>query len=314
MEHLRGIVAFVASAKEGSFTAAAHRLDLSPQAVAASVARLEASLDVRLFNRTTRSLSLTDEAHAFLALAEQGLATLDDATKSVRDRDSAPSGVVRVTCGAAFGRRYLLALVPDFQRVFPDVQLDLSFEDRRVDMVREGFDVAIRGGEIVDSSMIARRICGLAGVLVASPAYLKKFGTPKTPEALYQHQIIALRFTSGQTVAWELKTRAGRSSVFEIKSPALVVSDTEAVGDAAVLGLGIARVSLHFAWRHLQAGHLKIVLHDYNDPGRREMTLQYPHRENVAPRVKAFVDFAMERLTSDPSLRATIKDVGRFVA
>ncbi|MGL5001981.1 MAG: LysR family transcriptional regulator, partial [Casimicrobium sp.] len=260
MEHLGGIVAFVTTAKEGSFTNAAKRLDLSPQAVAASVARLETSLDVRLFNRTTRSLWLTEEGQAFLVRAERGLAALDEATQSVRDLETAPSGIVRVTCGAAFGRRYLMPLVPEFQRRFANVRLDLSFEDRKVDMVREGYDVAIRGGEVVDSSMIVRRICGLAGVLVASPSYLKKHGVPKTPDDLHHHKIIVLRFGTGQTVPWEFKNRAGKATTFETQSPAFIVSDTETVGDAAVLGLGISRVSLHFAWPHLVAKRLKVVL------------------------------------------------------
>ncbi|TAG67754.1 MAG: LysR family transcriptional regulator, partial [Burkholderiales bacterium] len=190
----------------------------------------------------------------------------------------------------------------------------LAFDDRRVDLVRDGFDVAIRGGEIVDSSMIVRRICGLAGVLVAAPAYLKKYGIPKTAHDLHQHRIIQLRFASGQSVAWEFKGGSGKTTLFETTSPALTVSDTEAVSEAAVLGLGIARVSLHFAWPHLVAGRLKIVLSDSNAPGKREMVLQYPHRENIAPRVKAFVEFALEKLTSDPSLAATAKDAARFAA
>lgn len=314
MEHLSGIVAFVTTAKEGSFTRAAARLDLSPQAVAASVARLEAALDARLFNRTTRSLWLTEEGQAFLTRASQGLAALEDATKSVRDLESAPSGVVRVTCGAAFGRRYLMPLVPQFQKRFPNVRLDLAFDDRKVDMVREGFDVAIRGGEIVDSSMIVRKICKLEFVTVASPAYLKRFGIPRTPVDLHQHRVVVLRFGSGQTVPWQFQSANGKSSTFEASAPALVVSDTEAVGEAAVLGLGISRVSLHFAWSHLMAGRLKVVLHDFNEPGKREMVIQYPHRENVAPRVRAFVDFAIESLSVDASLRATPKDARAYAA
>ncbi len=314
MEHLSGILAFVTTAREGSFTKAATRLNLTPQAVAASVGRLEESLDTRLFNRTTRSLWLTEEGSAFYSHAAPGLTTLDEATKALRDLERSPSGLVRVTAGAAFGRRYLMPLVPDFQKRFPDVRLDLAFDDRRVDIVREGYDVAIRGGEIVDSSMIVRRICGLAGVLVASPAYLKKFGVPKAASDLHQHRIIQLRFASGQTVAWEFKGSGGKTTLFETSSPALIVSDTEAVGDAAVLGLGIARVSLHFAWPHLVAGRLKIVLHDSNSPGKREMVLQYPHRENIAPRVKAFVDFALEALSNEPSLAATPKHTARFAA
>jgi DNA-binding transcriptional LysR family regulator len=313
MEHLRGTLAFVTAAREGSFTAAARRLELSPQAVAGSVARLETALDVRLFNRTTRSLSLTEEGNAFLARAEVGLAALEEATQSIRDRAAAPSGLVRLTCGAAFGRRYLLPELPTFRSRYPDVRLDLSFDDRKIDVVREGFDCAIRGGEIVDSSMVARRICGIAGVLVASPAYLKKHGVPKVPEDLHHHHIVMLRFASGLSVPWEFKLK-GRTFLFDAVSPAVVVSDTEAVGDAAVYGLGIARVSLHFAWPHLKAGRLKLVLNDFNEPGKRELTIQYPHRQFVAPRVKAFVEFVVDTFAHHPVLSVSPAEANRYAA
>ncbi len=313
MEHLRGTLAFVTAAKQGSFTQAARMLDLSPQAVAASIARLETALDVRLFNRTTRSIALTEEGSAFLARAEVGLAALEDAAQSVRDKESAPSGLVRVTCGSAFGRRYLLPMLPSFYKKYPQVRLDLSLDDRKVDLVRDGYDVAIRGGAIADSSLITRRICMLSGVMVASPNYLKKFGTPSTPDDLHQHRIIALRFASGLAVPWTLKAK-GKLTTFDPASPVLTLSDTEAVGDAAVAGLGISRVSLHFAWPHLQAGRLKAVLNAYNDPGTREMVIHYPHREHVAPRIKAFIDHTLELLQNDPTLQATPQSLTNYCA
>jgi DNA-binding transcriptional LysR family regulator len=313
MEHLRGTLAFVTAAKRGSFTQAARTLDLSPQAVAASIARLETALDVRLFNRTTRSIALTEEGSAFLARAEIGLAALEDAAQSVRDKDSAPTGLVRVTCGAAFGRRYLLPMLPSFYKKYPQVRLDLSLDDRKVDLVRDGYDVAIRGGAIADSSLITRRICMLSGVMVASPSYLKKHGTPHTPDDLHQHRIIALRFASGLAVPWTLKAK-GKLTTFDALSPVLTLSDTEAVGDAAVAGLGISRVSLHFAWPHLQAGRLKAVLNAYNDPGTREMVIHYPHREHVAPRIKAFIEHALEMLQNDPTLQASPQSLTNYCA
>jgi DNA-binding transcriptional LysR family regulator len=313
MDHLRGTLVFVTAAKLGSFTRAARALDLSPQAVAASIARLEAALGVRLFNRTTRAIVLTEEGSAFLARAAVGLAALEDAAQSVRDKDSSPTGLVRVSCGAAFGRRYLLPMLAGFYKRFPQVRLDLSFDDRKVDLVRDGYDVAIRGGAIADSSLITRRICALSGVMVASPAYLKRRGVPKTPLDLQAHNIIMLRFSSGQFASWSLRVQ-GKPSAFEPTTPSLILSDTEAVGDAAVAGLGISRVSLHFAWPHLQSGRLKVILNSYNDPGAREMVIHYPHREHVAPRIKAFVDYALEKLQSDPTLQASWKSLEPFCA
>jgi DNA-binding transcriptional LysR family regulator len=311
LEHLRGTLAFVTAAKHGSFTQAARTLDLSPQAVAASIARLETALDARLFNRTTRSLSLTEEGHAFLARAEVGIAALEDAAHSVRDKEQTPSGVVRVTSGAAFGRRYLLPTVAGFNARFPKVRLDLSFDDRKVDLVRDGYDVAFRGGAIADSSLITRRICPLNLAMVASPAYLRKFGVPKTPDDLHQHRIILLKFSSGSSMPWSLRVK-GKEIAFDVAAPALTLSDTAAVGDAAAMGLGIARVSLHFVWTALQAGQLKVVLNQFNVPGTRELVLHYPHREHLAPRIKAFVNYSLESLQNDPNLQISPKSLAPY--
>lgn len=311
MENLRATVAFIAAAKHGSFTRAARALDLSPQAVAASVARLEAALQVRLFNRSTRAIALTEEGTRFFQRAEHGLAILAGAAQSLKDSEQEPSGLVRVSTGAAFGRRYLLPILPEFRQRFPKVQLEVVFDDHKVDLVRDGFDVAIRGGVITDSSLITRTICGLFGVMVASPDYLRRYGVPKTPEHLSAHQIIQLRFASGISVPWTLRVK-GKLTSFECEAPALVLSDTETVADAAALGLGIARASLHFAWAHLQAGRLVLVLNSFNDPGTREMVLHYPHRAHLAPRVKAFVDYTMACLKAVTALQATPKSVSQF--
>ena len=313
MNQIKGVLAFVASANALSFTAAARTLDVSPQAVAGSIARLEATLGVRLFNRTTRSISLTDEGQAFLTRVAPTLAQFNEAIAATRDSSAAPSGLLRLTTGAAFGRRYLLPRLPAFHKRYPEVRLDISMNDQKVDLIRDGFDVAFRGGTIADSSLITRRICALATVCVASPAYLKKHGVPSTPDDLAHHQIISLKFASGAISTWDFRVR-GKSVQFEPKAPTLTLSDTALVGEAAVAGLGIARITLHFAWEHLRAGKLKLVLMPVNDPGARELVIHYPHREHVAPRVKAFVEFMLASLKLEPSLHATLKDVAAYAA
>jgi DNA-binding transcriptional LysR family regulator len=313
MDQIKGVLAFVAAANERSFTAASRALDVSPQAVAAGIARLETALDVRLFNRTTRSLSLTDEGHALFTRIAPTLAEFQDAIASTRDSSATPSGVLRVTTGAAFGRCYLLPLLSTFHKHYPGVRLDISMNDNKVDLIREGFDVAIRGGSIADSSLITRRVCSLSMVYVASPSYLKKFGVPETPEDLANHQIISLRFLSGALSTWDFRVR-GKAVTFEPKQSNLTLSDTALVGEAAVAGMGITRMALHFAWPHLMAGRLKVVLQPFNDPGSREMVIHYPHRSHVAPRVKAFVEFVLPALQRAPSLRATVKEASRFLA
>ena len=313
MNQIKGVLAFVAAANELSFTVAARTLDVSPQAVASSIARLEATIGVRLFNRTTRSLSLTDEGHAFFARVAPTLAEFQDAIASMRDTAAAPSGVLRVTTGAAFGRHYLVPLIPAFHKRHPGVRLDISLNDNKVDLIRDGFDVAIRGGAIADSSLITRRVCALAMVCVASPAYLKKFGVPKTPDDLVHHQIISLRFLSGAIASWDFRVR-GKAISFEPKQSTLTLSDTGLVADAAVTSMGISRIALHFAWPHLTAGRLKLVLIPFNDLGVREMVIHYPHRQHVAPRVKAFVEFMLAQLKLVPSLNARLKEAAIYAA
>jgi DNA-binding transcriptional LysR family regulator len=313
MNQLRGTVAFVTAATHGGFTRAARVLGLSPQAIAASVARLEAALEVRLFNRTTRSLALTEEGQRYLVQAERALTALDHAMQSVRDHANAPAGLVRITCGAAFGRGYVMPLLPAFARRHPEVRLDLALDDRKVDLVRDGYDVAIRGGAIADSSLVTRRICALTGAMVAAPGYLEKRGVPRIPDDLHRHQIIQLRFSSGRTLPWNLRVR-GRSTIFEPRAPSLILSDTESVCDAALLGLGISSVSLYMAIPHLRAGRLKVVLQRYNDPGRGELVIHYPHREYLAPRIKAFVEFVLTELKQHPDLHVPIKLPNSYLA
>jgi DNA-binding transcriptional LysR family regulator len=204
-----------------------------------------------------------------------------------------------------------MPILSGFRKKYPNIRLDLAFDDRKVDLVRDGYDIAFRGGAIADSSLITRRICALNFVMVASPAYLKKYGVPKTPDDLHQHQIIMLRFATGASVSWNLRVK-GKVTTFEAPSPSLILSDTAAVGEAAVMGLGITLVSQHFAWPHLQAGRLKVVLNAFSEPGTRELVMHYPHREHVAPRIRAFVDYALETLQNDPTLQTSGKSLAPF--
>lgn len=313
MNDIKGALAFLAAANELSFTKASRQLDVSPQALAAAVARMEDRLGVRLFNRTTRSIALTDEGRALAARLAPSLAAFQEAMQSVRDTNAAPSGVLRVSCASAFGRRYMLPLIPEFHARYPQIELDLSFDDHKIDLVRDGYDAVIRGGNIADSSLIARKICALDAICVASPSYLKRKGIPKSVDDLARHDLIALRFASGQIGAWDFRIR-GKSVSFTPEKRVVTLSDTQSIGDVAVSGVGIARVSLHFAWHHLKAGRLKPVLLPINDAGKREVVMHYPHRTHIATRVIAFADFVVARLKDEESLKMTAKDCVQFQA
>jgi DNA-binding transcriptional LysR family regulator len=306
MDKVKGVSVFLQTVKSRSFTKAAEQLGVSPQSVSHTVAQLEQSLNVRLFNRTTRSLSLTDEGVRFQLAAQRALQSFDDALESVAQPD-APTGLVRLSVGIGFGRRYVMPSLVTFRAKYPKVQVEMQLDDRKVDLIRDNFDVIIRGGLISDSSLITRRLCDLSGVLVASPAYLKKFGIPTKPTELVNHQVIQLRFLSGVTSSWEFK----KGQVFEPKG-SVVLSDPEAVCDAACLGLGIAQISVHHAWNALRAGNLKVILFKDYLSSNREVVLQYPHRNYTATRVKVFVEHIVAGMQANPDLQFKTEQLAKF--
>jgi DNA-binding transcriptional LysR family regulator len=311
LDQLRGLRAFVAAAHSLSFTRAAIELDVSPQAVSSAIARLEAALDVRLFNRSTRSMALTDEGVRLFSPAADALARLKDAVQSASAGDE-PSGPVRISVAAGFARRYLLPELPALRRSLPQVQIELAMDDRKVDMVREGFDIVIRGGVLGDASVVSRPICRLSTVLVASPAYLADRGTPRRVAELPRHDLIGLRFLSGAMSEWRF-IEGGHEVPFEPRG-SVIVSDPDAVAQAATLGLGIGAVALHHALPALRDGALTVLLLERFQPTVRDMALQYPHREHLAPRVKAVVAFLLAAFEANPDLHASGRDLGRFAA
>jgi len=313
MDQFKGLLAFATTANAGSFTAAARTMDVSPQAVAASIARLEAHLRVRLCNRTTRSLSLTDEGQALLERVEPALAMFRAAVESTYDQEASPSGVLKVTAGASIARKYVLPQLGAFHQRYPNITLELGLNDRAVDIVRDGYDVAIRGGTAADSTLIARRICSLANVCVASPKYLDRRGVPRLPADLAEHDIVLLKFAAATSAPWRFQVK-GKVFDFEPRKVALSMGDTDLVGAAAVEGLGIARMPLHFAWPYLQSGRLKLLLAKYLDAGERELVIHYAHRSYVSPRIRVFVDFMLTALRGDPSLSANIGAAERYAA
>ncbi len=300
---LPGLISAVQAADSGSFTAAAKVLDLTPAAVSKNVAALEALLKVRLFNRTTRQLSLTEEGKHFIAQTREGLQTLEAASVSAT-QGLAPQGLVRLSCGVGFGRRYVLPLLPAFYALHPHVQVELSLNDQAVDLVREGFDVGIRGGSQPPEGMVARRICALRSVLVASPRYLTLRGSPKHYSELTGHDLLRVKFMSGRMTPWTFKDK-GKLVAFEGKAK-LLLSDPEVILDAALLHLGIARMGRHHAYEALQRGDLVEILPRQHVPGDASMAMFYPHRAGLAPRVRVLVDFLMVHLVKNAALTSQL--------
>ena len=282
-----GFVAAVKVADAGSFSEAARQLNITPAAVGKSIGLLEKRLGVRLFNRTTRQLSLTPEGERVVDRARAALEALDEAG-AVAKPDAGVSGLVRISCGAGYGRQFVLPVISSILDTHPQLRIELSLSDQMVDLVKEGFDIGIRGGSEPPQGMVARRVSKVATVLVATPEYLKLFGVPKDWTELTQHRRIGLRFASGRVSQWNFKV-GGRTHTFDEK-PHLLLTAPEVVVDAALLHQGIAQMAKHHALDALRTGALVSVLPHQHVAKPVDISIFYPHRSGLAPRVRVVVD------------------------
>lgn len=306
-QRVRAILSFVHAADAGSFAAAARQLGITSAAVSKNVAGLEKAMGVRLMNRTTRSLQLTDEGSLFQQQARAALEGLDAAVDTVTAQRLGPSGRVRISTSAAFGQAHLLPLLPGLLARHPALSVEVDFDDRVVDIVREGYDLAIRGGSMPDSALVSRPICQLQAVLVASPAYLARHGVPRSPQDLPSQRLIARRFLGGRVAPWQFQHPDGSVTAFDPGAAAvLTLSAPEAATQAACDGVGIASIGVHLAWPHLQAGSLKLVLLRHHHPGNFQMVMQYPHRALLAPRVRATLDHLLAQFAQDETLHVPL--------
>ena len=313
-DRVPSILAFVHAAEQGSFVAAARALDISASAVSKNISNLERSLGVRLLNRTTRSIQLTSEGQAFFERARIAIDALDHAIDSVIAHRIEPVGKVRISTASAIGSSYLIPAIPELLRRYPALNVEVDFDDRKVDLVRDGYDLALRVGWSEDSSLISRQICPLPNILVASPEYLQLHGVPKTRDDLASHQNIIVRYLTGKLSPWLFHNGDGKFDEYLPEFPVLTVSAPFAALEAAVLDMGIAQVGVHQAWQFLQKGQLKVVLPGQLHSGQRRLSLQYPHRALVAPRVRVTVDFLLEKLSQHESLNQYSKSLDQFVA
>lgn len=313
-QRVRAILSFVQSADAGSFAAAARALGISSAAVSKNIAGLEKALGVRLMNRTTRTLNLTEEGETFLRQARIGLEALDLATDAVIAHRAAPSGRVRISTSVGFGREQLAPTLPGLLEKYPGLSVDMDFDDRVVDLIQERYDLALRGGRIADSSLVSRTVCHFKLVLVAAPSYLARHGVPRQPESLAQHRLLTRRFLGGRVSPWNFKANDGSIITHNTEGAVMTLSSPEALTEAALAGIGIAEVGVHHAWKHLLTGDLKVLLLDSHHPGSFEMTLQYPHRALVAPRVRVTVEYLLDAFSRIEALHVPLTAVKRYKA
>ncbi len=294
METLSNIESFVRSAELGSFSAAARRLSLTPGGVSKNVAKLEASLGVRLFHRSTRSLSLTEAGERFLAEVSSGLESIQAAVSQASGASEQPAGTLKVAMAMAFGRYYILPLLSEFLSLYPAIKPDWRFDNRQVDLVGEGFDVAIGGGIDLAPGVVVRELAKVHLVLAASPAYLERKLVPQVPADLYQLDAL-LRFSQSthRITPWHLKTLAGEQVTVEL-SPRITLNDPEALCEAAIAGLGITHVPMSHVLHYFESGELVRVLPDwYTEKGT--LSLYFAAKKHMPAKTRVFIDFIVEK-------------------
>ncbi len=291
MDRLAGIPAFEGVVAAGSFAGAARALGLSVAAVSKQVRALEDRLGVRLLHRTTRQVRLTDAGERFHERCQRILADLEEAEREVAAGQATPRGRIRVSAPMSFGERHLGSLVSGFLEQHPDVEIDLVLDDRFVDLLAEGFDVAVRIAELHDSSLVARRLCPSRRVLCASPRYLAQHGAPGTPDDLAAHRCIGYAYMASGC-DWPFRVRAGRRLV-RVRGP-VMSNNGDVLRALAIAGCGIALLPTFLVAGDLKAGLLREVLPDRLD-GDPALWVLHPSRRHVPLAVRAFVDFLVAR-------------------
>lgn len=292
MDRFHELQVFVAVADAGSFAQAGARLRLSPPTITRVVSNLEGRIGARLFNRTTRSLSLTDSGTRLLANARRVLTELDAAESDAAEEGAVPSGHIAISAPVTFGRAVAAPIVTAFLKAQPRITASLALKDAVVDIVDEGIDAAIRIGHLPDSTLVARRVGEVRRVLVASPGYLAKRGTPAKPADLKLHTMIAFTGLVANR-EWRFGSDGAKGSV--LLSPALEINDAAAALAAAEAGEGITISLSYMIAEAVARGRLSPVLDAYAPPPS-PVHLVYPQTRVVAPKVRAFVDFAAPRL------------------
>ncbi|MBK5549264.1 LysR family transcriptional regulator [Pseudomonas sp. TH03] len=293
METLANLESFVRSAETGSFSAAARLLALTPAAVSRNVATLERNMGVRLFQRSTRKLSLTEAGDSFLASIGGNLEALQAAISAVSSDRGEPAGVLKVSLAPTFGIGHVLPLLPVFLARYPLIRPEWHFENRQVNLIAEGYDAAIGGGFELTPGVISRRLATADIVSVASPAYLAGRTLPANPADLLEHAGIVMRgMRTGRIRQWVMRDGAGREES-AVLNENIVLNDPAAMREAALLGLGVTLLVLPDVVTQIHRGELVRLLPGWHaDAG--PISLYYPSRTLMPAKTRVFIDFVVE--------------------
>ena len=300
MDALNSMALFVDVVGAGSFSEAGRRRGLAPSSVTRSINALEDQLGVRLLNRSTRKLSLTEAGRLYHERSRRIIAEVEDARLSVSQLEAAPRGTLRMNVPVVFGRLHVAPALPAFLARYPALQIDLSMTDGFIDLVEEGVDLAVRIGELEDSSLIARRLAPNRRVICASPDYLRRAGVPRVPEDLRAHNCLIYKRQAGRAV-WRLRDAHGTVDI-EVGGT-LRANNADALHAAARGGLGLVILPTWMVGPDIQSGALRRVFAAYEvSPGALDSSIYavFPYNRHLSPKVRAMVDFFVERFGESP--------------
>ena len=295
MDRLQAMTVFAKVVEQGSFARAAERLSISASACSRQVAELEAHLASRLLNRTTRRLSLTESGQGFYERCVQLLADLEDAERAAGESTARPRGTIRLTTSINFGVRHVSPAISAFLARYPEVKFDVSLSDRIVDLVEEGYDLAVRIGTAGGETVVARKLGEARMVACASPAYLKAHGTPQAPEELARHACLTYEYLPARNV-WPFRGRDGSEHAVRVAGP-LHSNNGDLLAAAAVAGAGIAYEPEFILGPDLKAGRLVPILASYSAP-LGPIYAVYPSRRYLSAKVRTLVDFLAQRFAN----------------
>lgn len=309
METLANLESFVRSAESGSFSAAARRLALTPAAVSRNVAMLERNLGVRLFQRSTRKLTLTEAGESFLTAIGGNLESLQNAIAAVSAEDGQPAGVLKISLAPTFGMSHVLPLLPEFLQRYPRIRPEWHFENRAVDLIAEGYDAAIGGGFELAPGVVARTLAPAHIIAVASPAYLARRTPPADPSGLIELDGVVMRsLSSGRIRTWNMRNAQGDEAAAVMRE-SIVVNDPAALRESARLGLGVALLAVPDVLPWLESGELVRVLPRWwADAGA--IALYYASRSLLPGKTRVFIDFVVEAFEREDYARRFAGSLG----
>ena len=304
MDRFENLKTFIKVVDFGTISAAAERMGIAKSAVSRRISELEQHLGVQLFRRTTRQLTLTDSGKSLYDRATRILTDLEEAELAVSQQHGELAGAIKIAAPLSFGLLHLAPAFSEFMKAHPKVQLDLDFNDRHIDILQEGFDLAIRVTRLADSSFIARHLATINHIVCASPEYLKLYGTPQTPDALQQHRCLCYSNVHDSNI-WHYQKQDGNQD--QIKVPLVLnANNGDFLRQAAIAGLGIILEPTFIVYDAISKGQLVPILNDYQWPSIDAYAI-YPHTRHLSQRVRVLVDFLVKRFEGTPYWDSAVK-------